>query len=262
MSTVGALCNPLSAFPGPGYTGPVGEESPNFNRLRAIRRRSTALDILSILSVCHLLNTQGNSMKIIHALMLLLLSVSAIADNANEFESATVGFKVTKPNDWQFVTAEENLENLRNIRMNDKEFHQLMLKYSTAPLVAMMKHPEPFDDLNPSFKVNIKPLGQFKGSDPKQILHMLVPQFEKMFQDFSLVQPPKEVKVAGLDAAYIRINYSLAIPDGRLFPTASELWIVPRGDYFFFIGAGTRQDEKTGTRAEIKDILSSVVIKQ
>jgi hypothetical protein len=40
----------------------------------------------------------------------------------------------------------------------------------------------------------------------------------------------------------------------------SELWIVPRGDYFFMIGAGTRQDEKTGTRKEIQEILKTVKI--
>lgn len=201
-------------------------------------------------------------MKIIQAFILLLISCSVVANNGNQFESITVGFKVTKPNNWQFVTAEENLENIRKIQMNDEEFHKLMLKYSTAPLVVMMKYPEPFDDLNPSFKVNIKPFGQLKGTEPKQILNMFIPQFEGMFQNFTLVQPPIDAKVAGLNAAYMRIHYSLAIPDGRVFPTASELWIVPRGNYFFMIGAGTRQDEKTGSRDEINKILSTVVIKE
>jgi len=86
----------------------------------------------------------------------------------------------------------------------------------------------------------------------------ILPQFQKMFQDFNLVQAPTDTTVGKLPAAYMRINYSLAIPDGRTFPTASELWIVPRGDYFFMIGAGTRQDGKTGSREEITKILSSV----
>lgn len=198
-------------------------------------------------------------MKIVQVIM-LLLSFSVCADNNNKFESVTVGFKVLKPNGWQFVTADENLENINRIRLNNEEFHKLMLKHSTAPLVAMMKYPEPFDDLNPSFKVTTKPLGQFKGLDPKKILAILIPQFEKIFQNLDLVQPPKDTKVAGLDAAYMRIHYSLAIPDGRVFPTSSELWVVPRGSYFFLLGAGTRQDEKTGSRAEINKILNTVEI--
>ena len=35
---------------------------------------------------------------------------------------------------------------------------------------------------------------------------------------------------------------------------------MPRGDYFFMIGAGIRQDERTGTRREIEEILNTVRI--
>lgn len=201
-------------------------------------------------------------MKLVQLLILTLLSSLALAGTPNKFESLTVGFEVTKPLEWKFITAEENLENIKRAKLNDEEFQKRMLKYSTAPLVAIMKYPEPFDDLNPSFKVNIKPLGQLKGADPKQILNIILPQFQKMFQDFSLVQPPIDTKVSGLNAAYMSINYSLAIPDGRTFPTRSEMWIVPRGDFFFIIGAGTRQDEKTGSRKEIQAILNSVILSQ
>jgi hypothetical protein len=37
---------------------------------------------------------------------------------------------------------------------------------------------------------------------------------------------------------------------------------VPHGDYFFLLGAGTRQDETTGTRAEIRAIVDSVKIEE
>ena len=144
--------------------------------------------------------------------------------------------------------------------MSDAEFKQHMLKYSTTPLVAIMKYPEPYDDINPSFKVNIKPLGQLKGTDPKQILNLVLPHFEKLFQDFKLDQPPMDDTVSGLKSAYMRVNYSLTIPDGQKFPASSELWIVPRDDFFFVIDAGTRQDEKTGSRKEIQNILESVVL--
>ncbi len=203
---------------------------------------------------------KGVQMKFFIVLILMTVSSVVYANSTSDFESVTVGFKATKPANWQFVTAQENLENLKKVELNDAELQQLMIKYSTAPLVAMMKHPEPFDDINPSFKVNIKPLGQLRGADPKQILGLILPQLQKMFKDFKLEQEPMDTTVSGLKASYMRINYSLSIPDGRVFLTTSELWIVPRGDYFFMIGAGTRQDEKTGSRGEIKKILNSVVI--
>jgi hypothetical protein len=192
------------------------------------------------------------------AAALLFVSTAASADD-NTFKSVTVGFELTKPAEWQFVTAEQNLENLKRAEFANEEFHAQMLKYATAPLVAIMKYPEPYDDVNPSFKVNIKPFGQLKGTPPTDILKLLTPQFQSIFADFSVVVQPTEVTVSNRAAGYVRLNYSLAA-DGRTFPATSELWIVPRGDYFFLIGAGTRQDEKTGSRAEIQAILDSVRI--
>lgn len=193
------------------------------------------------------------------SLALVVVTMTASADDADTFRSITVGFEVTKPAEWQFATAAQNLENLKRTELADKEFHAAMLKYATAPLVAIMKYPEPFEDLNPSLKVNIKPFGQLKGTAATDILELLMPQFAKVFQDFSVVVPPTQATVSGRAAAYTRMNYSL-VADDRTFPTTSEIWIVPRGDYFFLIGAGTRQDEKTGSRKEIQSILDSVRI--
>ena len=57
-----------------------------------------------------------------------------------------------------------------------------MLKYATAPLVAMMKYPEPFDDVNPSFKANIKPLGQLKGKTAIELMAVVGAPTRKSIQ--------------------------------------------------------------------------------
>lgn len=191
----------------------------------------------------------------------LALSISVgFANDTNLFQSPTAGFQVTKPAAWTYVTAAQNVENIKAMKLSDEEFHAAMQKYVTAPLVAMTKHPEPYDDVNPSFKVNIKPYGGLTGKTPEDLINLVVPQFQKSFKDFVLVQSPTEAVVSGVKSSYVRMNYTMEIPDGRTFPVTSELWIVPRGDYFFMIGAGTRQDEKTGTREEIRAILESVKI--
>lgn len=195
-------------------------------------------------------------------IMLLVVTFSYAEDAANEFNNPTVGFSVTKPADWQFATVDQHMENLSRTHLNDKEMQEAMQKHATAPLVVIMKYQEPFDDLNPSFKANIKPLGNLPADDPVAILNLILGSMEKMFKDFTVVQEPSETVVSGLKAAHVRIHYSLEIPDGRTFPTASELWIVPRGKFFFMLGAGIRQDEKTGSREEIQKILSSIVIKK
>ncbi len=200
-------------------------------------------------------------MRILWIVLIVLLPLSAFAADPNTFGSVTAGFKITKPNDWLFITAEENLEILKRLKLEDEEFHQKMVKHARAPLVAMMKYGEPYEDLNPSFKVGFRPYGQLNRDDPKDILRIVLPQFEKAYKDFELVQPPMDASVGGQRAAYMRFHFTLSIPDGRTFPTRSELWIVPRGNHYFYLGAGIRQDEKNGTKEEIQKILSSVEFK-
>ncbi len=196
------------------------------------------------------------------AAFFVLCAGTAASADPDVFHNPTAGLRVTKPAEWTYMTATQNMDNIKAMKLSDEEFQAAMQKYATAPLVAMAKYPEPFEDLNPSFKVNIKPYGGLKGKSPREMIKLVVPQFQRAFKDFSLVQPPTEVEVSGIKSAYARMTYTMEIPDGRTFPTTSELWIVPRGDYFFMIGAGTRQDEKTGTRDEIQAILKTVRIEQ
>lgn len=198
--------------------------------------------------------------RVVVAWFLGVVSLASFADEASHYSNPTVGLKLTKPEAWQFVSAQKNLESLKNVKLQDAEFQAAMLKYATAPLVVLMKFPEPYPDVNPSFKVTIKPLGQLKGMDAKEIAGHLLPLLQRTFKDVSVVQPPEDVTVSGLKGAYLRVTYTLEAVDAGPFPTSSELWIVPRGDYFFMIGAGTRTDEKTGTRDEIQAILNTIII--
>ena len=182
------------------------------------------------------------------------------AEPADVFHNPTAGFTVTKPPAWHYVTAAQHVANLRATKLNDQAFHTAMLHYATAPLLALQKFLEPFADVNPSFKVNLKPFGQLKGKRPTELLTLLLSQLQRAFGEVQLVQPPMEVEVAQIPSAYARLNYALHTQTGETFSTTSEVWIVPRGDYFFLIGAGTRQDEKTGTRAEIHAIVDSIKI--
>jgi hypothetical protein len=193
-------------------------------------------------------------------LVALAACLSNVLCEDNTFKNSTVGFSVTKPADWRFATLDQHMENLSRTKLNDEQMQEAMQKYATVPLVVMMKHPEPYDDLNPSFKANIKPLGNLPADDPVAIINLMTAPMARMFKDFKVVEPAAATTVAGLKAAHVRIHYSLAIPDGREFPTVSDLWIVLRGKYYIILGAGMRQDGKTGTREEIEKILSSVVI--
>ena len=83
--------------------------------------------------------------------------------------------------------------------------------------------------------------------------------FGRAFRDLRILEGPRPGQVSGRRAAYARVGYTLRA--GNLaVPTVSELWIVPKGSVFFMIGAGTRADEKNGTRAETGRILDGLRI--
>ncbi len=202
----------------------------------------------------------NNSIKLFILVILITLTTPSFANDVDEFNSVTAGFKLTKPSDWHFVTAEQHMDSLRNVRIGDETTQKLLTKYATMPLVVAMKYQEPYEDINPSIKVNIKPLGQLKGANPKQIIGVMVPFLQKTLTNFRLLQKPIDTTVSGLPAAYLKASYSLSVADGRSFPTTSEMWIIPKGDFFFLIGSGTRTDEKTGTRQEVRNIINNIVI--
>src|SRR5262245_44838968 len=103
----------------------------------------------------------GGSMKtLLCVLAFLILGVEARAQAVEIVSNQTIGIEVAKPAAWQHLTAEANAQNLRNIEMDDKEFQEMVAKYATAPIVAFSKYAEPYPDVNPTFKVNLRPAGQ------------------------------------------------------------------------------------------------------
>ncbi len=112
-------------------------------------------------------------------ILALLIGLSVAEDANDTFTNPTFGISVTKPADWQFMSAEQNLDNLKRTIVKDEEFQQLLQRYATAPLVVMAKYPEPFDDLNPSLKVNVRPLGELPG------MQNIPPEKSKLNENYS-----------------------------------------------------------------------------
>jgi len=186
-------------------------------------------------------------------------SSTAEAPNpADVFFSPTLGLRIAKHPEWYFLTAEQNRENLDRVQLKDEELQELVAKYSTTPLVMIARHQEPYDDLNASLKINARTAGALAGSSGRQLLQLMSGSLKNAFHDFEMVQSPTDVEVGGQPAGYMSMNYSLSVPDGRTFPTNSEMWVVPRGSYFLLIGAGTKQDDPSGSRADIRAMLDTL----
>jgi hypothetical protein len=185
---------------------------------------------------------------------------SISAQTPARIEIPSFGLSVVPLPEWHVVSAKENAENLRSVEMDDKQFQELAIRYANSPVVALSKYKEPYEDLNPSFKVNVRPSGAFAGKSPSEILAAALPTFSRAFSDLKVQEGPRPTKVAGHEAAYARLAYTMRA-GGAAFPTISEVWIVPRGPIMLMIGTGTRADERNGTRAEVLQLVDSLTIK-
>jgi len=194
-----------------------------------------------------------------YLLVAIALTLSSVCLAQDDYSNPTLGFRMRKPTSWHYLTAEEHRANLKRADFADPAFKDLVARYARTPFLAITKHKEPHDDLNPSVRVNAREAGTLKGMAPEKVVEIMASTFARMFKDYSVAEGPVATKVSGHAAGYIRVNYTHEA-DGRKWPTTSELWIVPRGDLHFIIGAGTRQDEKSGTRKEVRSIIDTIKI--
>lgn len=189
------------------------------------------------------------------------LSVSCVHkrhSTANLFENKAVGLKLVKPTSWHFLTIKSHLRNLEQVKLKDKKFQQAMVQNSTLPLVIVAKYKEPYDQLNPSLKIMVRSLGGIDSSQPVKVIKALLPTLKKVFDDFKVKVQPKEVQIGGRKAAYVHVEHKLNTKQGVSYLVSSEMWIVPKGNSFFMIGAGTEANDKTNARKEIQSIIKSI----
>lgn len=187
--------------------------------------------------------------KFLTIALLCFAGMAWATDLTDRHVNETLGFSITKPAGWHWMTAQQNLENLKRAGVGSEEFQKLVVQHASAPLVIMTQHEEPYDGLNASFKANIRAFGSLPTRDPMQLLSMILPTIQQQMTDSRIVVPVEAVEVDGLAAAHVMIEYTLQSPEGGSFPTTSEMWIVPVGDYFFMLGAGYSQGDAEAKEA-------------
>jgi len=169
----------------------------------------------------------------------------------------SLGLSILRPQSWVTITAEQNARNLQSVHMDDPRFQALAARYANSPVVAIAKYPEPHADLNPSLKINVRPLGGFAGHAPEEIIGAALPTMQHGFADMKVLEGPTRTTLAGRPAGFVRIGYTLRT-DKIAVPAVSEIWVVPKGPVYFMVGSGTRADERNGSRAEVRSIIDTL----
>jgi hypothetical protein len=102
------------------------------------------------------------------------LAMPLSAAEANTYESREAGFKITKPEGWQFVPAHTVAQNLALPQLRDKELQRAIRSKPNVPFLVMARFPEPYEGLNPSVQVSFKTQGELLGPGASALLNRVV----------------------------------------------------------------------------------------
>lgn len=199
-------------------------------------------------------------MRLAIYIVFAFLTGVANADDRNTYISQMLGFKVTKPESWNFVSANTYLDQTKQMKLNDKELQQRWSETIRAPLVVITKYPASHPDVNTSFKADVKPYGQLPTtSSGVDILNVILKSLGSVFKNLTIEQSPIEITLANHKAGYMKISYVNVAQDGREYPSTSEMWVVPRKNHFFMLGGGYKRGDKAGPK-ELQSILTTLRI--
>jgi len=192
--------------------------------------------------------------------LIFIFSTVSHAAEADTFRNPCAGISITKPAEWYYIGIDQNYENLKKSKMKNEELKKMSLKIAYVPMLIITKYKEPYNNLNPTLKIDAKPSGDFKGTDPKKMLSGLISSMNDIFNGYKIAKGPVETKIDDLAGAYVRFNTIMELEGGQAYPSCSEIWLIPRGDHIFIFSANTRQDEKNCTREEIRKIIGTIKI--
>lgn len=196
------------------------------------------------------------------ALPLFMILSFAIAEDSNTFYNATAGIKITKPDGWRFVGLDDVQKNREKTNLEDKNVEEGIKKRTNAPLIVMTKYAEPFDGLNPSVQILIRPLGNLIGKSSADILQMILPALQKSFKDMKIKEEVHETVVGGLKGAGVIFEYVLKTTDGKEFAAQSRMYTVTRNSFMIQVGIGLPNNPSKEIEKEISNILTSLTIEK
>lgn len=187
---------------------------------------------------------------------------AAIGSEKDDYTNPTAGFRITKPSSWVYLSTETIAANRENIRLKDEELRAAIRERATAPLVVMAKHKEPYDDLNPTVQIVLRPLGVLQGKPTTEIMEVAVRPMQNAFHDFKFIRDIHETEVSGMKSSHMRATYTISNKEGRNFRVVSRMWMVPRGSFIFLIGMSGPESGPDVSEKEFAQVLKSIQIEK
>jgi hypothetical protein len=179
----------------------------------------------------------------------------------DEFESELARFRIAKPKTWVFSTLEADQANRRGVTVGNEAADE-RLRRTVAPLVVIIRHPEPYEKVNPTVRVALTRSGPLSGKSPRQIALAIAQGMKQTIPRFELEGDVNDVEVNGRPGAFFRARFLVArVDQGAKFEVLARTWVVPRDDQLFVIGMSGPTKGEDVSEAEFDQILHSIEIR-
>ena len=180
--------------------------------------------------------------------------------SSDTFNNSELGFSITKPSGWSYVSQKTLKVNRDTNRLNNAELEKVSHENGDAPfLVVFARYPEPNPKNNPAISVTVLDVG-IKGLPPKGILSLSTAALKNAYPDLAIVEDIRNHEVNGIVGAYTKLKFSMAGAEGQQFLTTHRMWLVPRGTLMFSIAMAGPQEGPDVSEETFDEILKSIKI--
>jgi hypothetical protein len=197
--------------------------------------------------------------RFVATLLLFCVASSGRLHAQERFSNQTAGISLIPPAGWQVVSMPDVMANRGQLRLPDAQL-QAGLQRATAPLFVFAKYPEPFNGINPTVQVVLRPTPASLGPSPTGILQASISTLQRAFPDYRQIEPVRSGIVGGKAAAFMKAAYTLPTASGRKYPVMARTWLVPRGGFMFLIGMSGTTDGPDAADVEFARVLETIQI--
>lgn len=169
------------------------------------------------------------------------------AADENVYRNTTLGFSIQKPATWFFETMATDGDTRA-------------VSDSPVKMIMITRYKEPYPELNASLSISCVSRDEVAVTVPKTLVRIIVNRIVERYEDASVQEGPSEATIAGLKGAYARVFFEGKLKEGDRAAASEEVWVLVAGDLYCIATGESRQDEKTGSRNELRQILETMKV--
>ncbi len=177
------------------------------------------------------------------------------APEGDIFSVTALGLQIEKPPDWSFLPVTSLREDADEVLLEDAAgLWEHLYKPALTPLVAMARHPEPYEGLNPTVELHAIPIraedsagvarGYLMNARPDLVLKGKAQG--RPLPDYRVLGSPVSHEAAGIEGASLEMSYRMPDPGAAAQqaeaaraaggpPARERWWHGRRGVVFFYV---------------------------